>query len=284
MSRETSTRSSTSSAVPDRAAAELELERELAERETELEHELAPPAEAPPGGPPGIDLGSRSLFVGNTGTGKSEGCAALFARHTGQRILIDVQDWYGFGPAAGPALEVDRVSDIDWRYRTIRYVPRFGSATEYDELFAAIFQRGNVFVWADELEDVAPSSEVRRWVRKTWKQGRKFNVTMAGATQRPVGVDRAAINQAEHAFVFPMVDSGDLRTLAPRLGMGTDELAGVLAGLPEHGYLRHTLGVPHVFAMPPLPPDEIAHTRGVVLPYNEGRSTDENDSQDTDDV
>jgi hypothetical protein len=257
------------------AAAQAELEDELARRAEDdaaaaREREAAPPAPPlTPARPPGIKLGQRCLFVGNTGTGKSEACANLFAVHSGQRVLLDTSDWYELGPEAGPAIEVEDVRAIDWRARTIRYVPARGTRDEFEDLFAAIFQRGRLFLWVDEAEDVAPSSEVRRWVRRTWKQGRKHGLTIAAATQRPAGVDRAVINQAEHAFIFPMVDPDDLRTLSVRLRMGTDELAGALQRLPVHGYLRHTLGVPNVFAMQPLPPAAIAQTRRVVIPADE---------------
>lgn len=271
---------------PPRTAAADRLEAELAERERELaaeleggagdeleagEHEHAAtwaPAQAP-NSPPPIELGSRSLFVGNTGTGKSEACANLFAVHTGQRVLVDVADWYELGPDAGPALEVDDVRAIDWRARTIRYVPRIGTAAEYEDLFSALFQRGRLLVWVDEAEDVAPSSERRRWVRKVYKQGRKYGLTVASATQRPHGVDRAIIGQSEHAFVFPMVDPDDLRVLAVRLQMGVDELAGALSRLPPYGYLRHSLGQPHVWSMPGLPAAALAQSRRVIVPANE---------------
>ena len=224
--------------------------------------------------PAPIMLGQRVFLCGMTGSGKSEALLHLFAVYGGQRLLIDVQDHYYFGPDAlaedPPPLEVDDPRAIDWRHRTIRYVPRrAGDRREMDRLHAAIFRRGRVFVAADELEDIAPSQGggAPPFVRKCVKQGRKVRLTYGGATQRPVGVDRSIVNQAEHAFIFPMVDSDDLRIIAPRLGMTVHELHEALNRLGQYEYLRHTHGEldergrPIVLAMPALPASTVEATR-----------------------
>lgn len=229
----------------------------------------APTAPASPGaGPQPIRLGQRVLAVGNTGEGKSEVLGHLFSIYGGQRLLVDVNDHYRLGPAAiaEGALEVEDVRAIDWRYRTIRYVPRRLDRHEFDDLYAAIFARGRLFVWLDEAEDAAPVHAPPAWLRKTVKQGRKFLITHGAATQRPAGVERSIINQSEHAFVFRMVDPDDLATLGVRLGMRVRELADALAALPQHGYLRHTIGQRQIVAMPPLPLELVRATRRHIVP------------------
>jgi hypothetical protein len=260
---------------------EIRGERRDEPQADELAH-VEPPAsrvrEAPAEAPPTILLGQRVLFVGDTGTGKSEGLLGLFAEHTGQRILIDPQDHYLLGPDAlaedPPPLELDDPAKIDWRHRTIRYVPkRAGDRREMDRLHAAIFRHGRVFVACDEAEDVAPSQGggSPTWVRKAYKQGRKVRLTMGAATQRPVGVDRAVINQAEHAFVFPMSDPDDLKVISYRLGLSVAQLSAALNQLGRFEYLRHTKGQrdergrPVVLHMPALPPEVIARTRRHVI-------------------
>jgi hypothetical protein len=237
--------------------------------------------------PPTILLGQRVLFVGDTGTGKSEGLLGLFAEHTGQRILIDVQDHYLLGPDAlaedPPPLELDDPAKIDWRHRTIRYVPRrAGDRREMDRLHAAIYRRGRVFVACDEAEDVAPSQGGGSppFVRKCLKQGRKVRLTYGAATQRPVGVDRSVINQAEHAFLFRMSDGDDLKVISYRLGMSVNELAAALNRLGKFEYLRHTKGHtdergrPIVLHMPPLPAEVIDRTRRQVVNLEHRESPD----------
>lgn len=237
------------------------------------------PSPVSPATPEPIRLGSRILFVGNTGTGKSEGLINLFAVHTGQRLFIDVQDHYSFGPAAlaesPPPLEVDDPRAIDWQHRTIRYVPRFPGASprgrrEMDELHAAIYNRGDLLVACDEAEDVAPSQGAGAppFVKKCIKQGRKRKITYGAATQRPAGVDRSVINQAEHGFLFPMVDPDDLQAISYRLGMTARELRRALEQLGSFEYLRHTIGRHDVLHMPALPPATIDYNRRhLVNPY-----------------
>jgi hypothetical protein len=221
--------------------------------------------------PEPIRLGDRALFVGNTGKGKSEAALNLFAVHGGQRLLVDVQDHYAFGPDAlaeePPPLEVDDPRAIDWQHRTIRYVPNLGTRKEYEALYAAIYRRGDLLVICDEAEDVAPSAGGGSppFVKKVTKQGRKRRITHAACSQRPAGVDRSIINQSEHAFVFPMIDPDDLQALSYRLGMSSRELSHHLNALGPFEYLRHTLGSERVLAMPALPPEALEFTRRHIL-------------------
>jgi hypothetical protein len=244
--------------------------------QAELDPDAEPAADGIEDGgePPPILKGERFLAVGFTGTGKSEAMLNPFAAYPGQRVLIDNQDHYEFGPVAleekPPPLETSNTREIDWRHRTIRYVPaRPGDRREMDRLYAAIFRRGNMLVCADELEDVAPSmgGGAPINVRRVLKQGRKVGITHGATTQRPVGIERAAINQANHLLAFPMVDSEDIRVISGRFGMTPDELADALNSLGQYEYLRVTLGDlderrrPNVLRMPALPPETIEFTR-----------------------
>ncbi|HEY2936757.1 MAG TPA: hypothetical protein VGJ25_09155 [Gaiellaceae bacterium] len=255
--------------------AEGEPRSESAEREAETEPEADTHHQ-----PQSIRLGDRVVFLGDPGQGKSEGMLNLFAIYGGQRILIDVQDHYELGPAAlaeqPPPLEVDDPREIDWQHRTIRYVPRRpGDRREMDALHHAIFQRGDMLVAADELEDIAPSQGggPPPFVRKVLKQGRKIKVTFAGTSQRTAGIDLSARN-AEHACVFRLSEPDDLRAIAGRLGLSVYELHQALNALGEHEYLRHDKGVldergrPLVIHMPALPAQAIEATRQhVINPY-----------------
>jgi hypothetical protein len=258
------------------SAAEPGAERD-AEGDQEAESEHAPEP---------IRIGHRFITLGETGRGKSELLLNLFAVYKGQRILIDVQDHYSFGPDAiaedPPPLEVDDPRAIDWSHRTIRYIVRRpGDRVEMEALHHAIFRRGRIFVACDEAEDVAPSQGGGSppHVRKCLKQGRKVAITYAAASQRPFGVDRSVLHQSEHAAVFPMSDRDDLNAIRGRLGMTVDELFEALNSLEQYEYLRHTKGSfdsegrPLVIRMPALPADTIDFTRRHVINpyYTQGR-------------
>jgi hypothetical protein len=222
-----------------------------------------------------IRQGERVLAVGTTGTGKSQALADVFARHTGQRILIDVQDHYDLGPAAiaEGVSEAGSPRQIDWRQRTIRYVPSRDTQREYNELYSAIFRRGNVLVWLDEAEGPTTSHSSPLWLRRTVKQGRKYGITHLAATQRPSGIERALVNQSEHAFVFLTSDPDDLDALSVRMGVRARDLAGVwgdagdVDDLWQAGYVYHRLGSGRLVRMPPLPAERIkAARRHVIIP------------------
>jgi hypothetical protein len=226
-----------------------------------------------------IRQGERVLAVGTTGTGKSQALAYLFAQHGGQRLLIDVQDHYELGPAAvnEGAAEATKPREIDWRARTIRYVPSTLRPREYDELYAQIFRRGaapdaNLLVWLDETVGPTSSHSTPINLRRVVTQGRKYRITHLAAAQRPAGIERTIINQSEHAYVFLTSDPDDLDVLSMRLGIKARELGQAWAGseherLWQAGYLYHRLGSAEIKKMPPLPADYIAEAeRHVHIP------------------
>jgi hypothetical protein len=222
-----------------------------------------------------IGLADRAVSVGKTGSGKSETMLALWARSERQRVLVDVADHYELGPAAleEGALDVDRVGDLDWRVRTLRFVPS-GSQRQYDDLFAAIFDRGDLDVLLDELYGPTSAAGSPPWLRRTVTQGRKRRIRFLATTQRPAHVLPEAIDQAEHAYIFPLVRRDDLAKLSDRTGVEPKELAAALRGLDRvegletaepTGYLYHRIGRPELVRMPPLPPDLIEQTRRHVV-------------------
>jgi len=232
------------------------------------------PVEAP--APRLIRRSDRVIAIGKTGSGKSWTLASLFADYAGQRVLVDVNDDYELGPACEPdgACVAHRVREIDWRARSIRYVPS-GRERDYDDLYAAVWQRGQMLVWLDEAFGPTSAWKAPHWLRRVVTQGRKRDLLHLAATQRPAHVLTELINQAEHALVFEVgVDEKDLRTVAMRLGMTIDELATELRNLPRvdghgtaTGYLRHDLGHDQILRMPPLPPAVVERVHShVVMP------------------
>jgi hypothetical protein len=246
-----------------------------------LEEPLDPLEEPlePVSGPPAPRLIRRSdrvVALGKTGSGKSWTLGALFADYAGQRLLVDVNDAYELGPACEPdgVCIAHRVREIDWRARSIRFVPS-GREADYEDLYAAVWQRGRMLVWLDEAYGPTTASRCPHWLRRVVTQGRKRDILHAAATQRPAHVLPDLITQAEHALVFELPPyEPDLRAVAIRLGMTSDELAGELRRLPRvpghgtaTGYLRHDLGHDQILRMPPLPPATIARvSRTVVMP------------------
>lgn len=206
-----------------------------------------------------------------TGSGKSTILAAMWAEDVGQRLLIDVNDAYTLGPVAlqdpGGYCYAESLKEIDWRARTVHFVPRAQSEKTYNDLYAAIYDRGEMTVWLDESYGPTTSNKAPRWLRTVITQGRKRKIRHLAATQEPMNVLPVIYSQAEHVFLFRLTGRPDeLARLAPRFGLTVQQLGDELAGLPDFGYLRaSTSAAGQVYRMPPLPASLLELTRRHVV-------------------
>lgn len=219
----------------------------------------------------------RVAAIGMTGSGKSELLAHLWSIYRGQRVLVDVNDAYELGPASlaeenGGAIHAEKVADIDWRARTVHFVPRAQTERVYNDLYAALWARAQetraLCVWLDESYGPTTASKSPRWLRTSVTQGRKYGLFHLAAMQEPVNVAPVLYTQANHVMLFRLAGRpDDLRRLEHRFGMTADELARALERLPEFGYLWSVLGSTDVYEMDPLPRQVLAFTRRhVVIP------------------
>lgn len=223
-----------------------------------------------------IGLADRAIAVGRTGTGKSEAMLHLWAESRRQRVLIDVPDHYELGPdaLAEGAIVARSLAELDWQVRTIRYVPD-GSQRGYNDLYAAIFERGDLDVLLDEAYGPTKPNLSPPWLTRTVTQGRKRRIRHLATTQRPAKVLPELLDQAEHGYIFPLTLEQDLQAISVRTGIGVRELAEALNSLEQlqgvsetaepSGYLYHRLGRQELVRMPPLPASRLERTRRHVL-------------------
>lgn len=212
-----------------------------------------------------IEEGDRVFCSGITGSGKSRLLGYFFAMTPGQRLLVDVNDDYELGPAAiaeGCSNVRGDPAALDFSQRTLRYVPGRLDQAEYDELYKVIWGRAcaghRLFVWLDECLGPTTESSSPLHVRLVLGQGRKKALTHAGASLRPVGIEKMLVNQSEHYFAFFTADRDDLERIARRFSVTPAELAAALeplapGGAQAHGFLYHRLGQPQVSIFPALP-------------------------------
>ena len=233
-----------------------------------------PPVSPTVGPPPLIRPSDRVCAIGQTGSGKSEAINHLWSIYPGQRVLIDVNDEYRLGEAAlangaGGAIVAERVGDIDWRARTIHFVPRSLSERLWDDLYAALFERRNLCVALHESYGPTGPNRVPTSLGLVLRQGRKRNILHLAASQEPMNIAPVLYSQAQHVFLFTITRPDELRQLAPRFRLRPDELAAELAHLQdrfgEHAYLRASERDRVVRRMPPLPLEVLEHTRRHVL-------------------
>ena len=235
----------------------------------ELEPAVGPSSSArlaptPSSAPATIGVTDRACALGMTGSGKSTWIEAIFVITRGQRILIDVNDAYEPGPAMadraqGGYCRASRVRDIDWRCRTVHFIPRAQSMALYNDLYAAIFDRGDLTVWLDESFGPTTANRAPDWLGTVVRQGRKRRIRHLAASQEPLNILPVLYSQAEHVALFQLTGRpADLRNLQSRFGLSADTLQAELDRLPKYGYLRSTIGDPTIYRMPPLPAAVIA--------------------------
>lgn len=122
-----------------------------------------------------------------------------------------------------------------WRARFVPADPDDHDA--YNALFGTVFERCYTWVLVDEAAYVLPSSPPRRSAaRKCLVQGRKRSIGIAACHTRPVEVDRHAIADAEHLFIFQL-DPRDVEVVAVAAGLDVAATQAQVLALPEHGFV-----------------------------------------------
>lgn len=121
---------------------------------------------------------------------------------------------------------------------TTRFVPTDPYDMDaYDALYRAMFASFPRYVWADEAGIVLPVAGVPKGARILLVQGRKRSIGHLALHTRPREVDSNLIAQAAHVAVFDLPNPDDRKRVAELCGIPPRELDGMVAGLPEHGFL-----------------------------------------------
>lgn len=220
-----------------------------------------------------VRFNDRALFLGSTGSGKSEVINWLFAGLQCQRVLIDTKPEFEIAGVE----PVHDVGEIDWKQRTIHYVTSpIADPAEFDELFRVLYGRRNLVTCVHELADVCDfqPNKTPKWFNAYLSKGRGRGLGLYMGSQRPVGVPVRARSENEHVFMigerFMVPD--DHKTVADAMGREARGLAQLidntqteLGGAPDpqgrtHAYLWFERGRRQVIACPPLPD---AHRRAI---------------------
>lgn len=193
---------------------------------------------------PMIQRNDRVFICGRTGSGKSFLARRLFEAVLPPRIVIDPKadteatgGMFRDGRQAVTFTDPARIPTGE----VLRFVPRDpGDLEAYDRLYAGLFEIPHMFVWCDEVADVAPSTRITPAVRRFVKQGRVRGLGHLALNQEPTWVDRTMIANAEHVMVFATQVPDHVRTLAEVMGLDRASLDGYLRELPRHGFVWYS--------------------------------------------
>ena len=214
-----------------------------------------------------IDLrgSERWLFVGKTGSGKSYLALALLREMVRRKWPIVIVDpsafWMGANPkweTKGPGtIEKPRlVTRFDPKAAVQLYVPKIPGWTDpgLDALMDAVLRRGKTVLYFDETVGIATANQFSSEFGRVVTQGRKHEVAVWAATQRPTRVPEILLSQAEHWAIFRVITPNDRKKIREYTGskvtaqqrlepfywfywsQSSDD-ATLMAPIPKHGRL-----------------------------------------------
>lgn len=177
----------------------------------------------------------RGIIIGQTGSGKTTLAVRLMAcyRHV---VAIDPKQTLGSGERGGGHLEgyelartPQELERAGRKHGRIQYRPEMEYQTpeHWERIFNYLYRRGHHLTYVDELFDTHDNNRAPRSLRRILTSGRELGIGFLGATQRPRGIDRRIMTEAEHWYVFALRDPDDLRYLRARTGEGR---------LPDYGF------------------------------------------------
>ena len=207
----------------------------------------------------------RRLFVGKTGSGKSVLARALL-RAMNQRgwpiVIIDPSAmWMGKGNkqwdrGAGTLDRPKLVTRFDPKANVQLYVPSIPGWQDggLDAMMAGAMKRGNIVFYFDETNGLVTASQFSPEFARIVTQGRKHDVAVWAATQRPTRVPEILLSQAENWAIFRVITPGDRKKISEYTGskvtaqqrlepfywfhwtQSSDD-ATLMAPIPKHGRL-----------------------------------------------
>jgi energy-coupling factor transporter ATP-binding protein EcfA2 len=159
-----------------------------------------------------IDPSERWLFLGKTGSGKTE-LVKYFLREVSKLypvVIVDPNElWLGKGKGRNPKEWATKkeLGSIDkprlvttfnpkWKVQCIQ--PDEQELDLLESLCYDVMKKEDMFIYFDETEGIATATYVPKFIRVLWKRGRAHHVGAWAATQVPKGIPKIFKSQAEH--------------------------------------------------------------------------------------
>lgn len=211
--------------------------------------------------PDAIDIvpreGERGLIVGHTGSGKTALSTWLNERRPRAPIVIyDTKGEPKFDAlprsAATPDLgDVERLLDVP-ELDYVIWRPEARTANDPEELDDALlhhYDNWQADAHLDELRSFHNRGHAGPGLMALYTRGRSRGIGTLGGVQRPAWISRDALSEAQHFYIFDMIDARDRKRMA--------EIVPNLADLerpPKYHfhYWRQGMAAPRLMAPIPL--------------------------------
>lgn len=182
-----------------------------------------------------VNGSDRWFFTGRTGMGKShlmKHLARMYAAKGGRVVIVDGPDhsWLG-KDKAGKLIEPARRGDgtID-KPRLVKAfnrkchvqlfrprVPGYSDQALMNYLEAA-FKEERLLIIFDELFGILDPNHQPEIVMQLWSQGRKHDIAVWAASQRPARIPEIVMSQAENWAIFNIINKNDRKKIAEWIG------------------------------------------------------------------
>lgn len=235
----------------------------------------------------------RWAIIGKSGSGKS-----IFARWIDYQyflahwpiVIVDPKkryvdaalgDSYSTDPAKSTVSSPYRITDGHFNpdARVQIYLPTFPAINDpvLNKLFFQLLERGGVVLHIEDMSQVANESKSPMGLTALMTDGRAAEVVMLMCAQRPVGIPRNMIDQAENFVFFRMPDIDD-RTRASKI-LGDKRVERTILPKRYFWYLHEGDDFPTKFA--PLPYAQVQALGGIRQEDRHARpSSDSGESRD----
>lgn len=162
------------------------------------------------------------FICGMTGSGKTHLVKKLYSEFPpGHVAAIDLKGELNL-PNAVILHGTSRINSILDSGKNV--ILRIESAEEIEEGARLCFSRGKVMLWLDEGADIIPLRKIGPWMKRIFMRGRTRKVVCWTLTQRPAWIDKAAISQAMHHFIFSLIFSEDKKTICENIPLTVEDL------------------------------------------------------------
>lgn len=178
-----------------------------------------------------LSTDQRVLFVGTTGSGKSE-LAKHFLRKLNRVIVIDPKFTFQLeGYKRQKHLPYNMALGFRNMDFHIIYRPRRDDTIDLAQLFYRIGKMREITIYIDELSTLSEQFiEATQVLADVVRTGRERHISVWSAIQRPRWVPRIFLTEAENIFQFQLRSEDDRRYMAGFIGQQ------VMSPLTEHNF------------------------------------------------
>lgn len=155
------------------------------------------------------DKGIHGFITGQTGTGKTF-LAKYLLPEAGLLCVVDPKRKFDY-----PNLEIFNDVGQIYRRKPQRFIYRphptdLSNLRAYDDVYRFCYDRGDFFVYTDELVGVLKKQQFPDYLQACYCMGREVGITNLATSQRPARIPLFLISECEQFYAFTLSRKDDI--------------------------------------------------------------------------